>query len=557
MLSGDGAVFFHKFMLSEKMPRRTNLFFLLVLSSAAAMGATSYPQPLPSGFSPTSGPPGTVIIVTGTGFTGLSQVWIGNGKDSTVNVVNDGLVKITVAADASTSHLGFINPQHQEWTSTNFTVTSGSTGGAMISGAVSGGTGAAVHLSGTMSQQVQVNSNGSYQFTGIKDGAYTLTPTTNGHVFTPAAVAAEVTGSSIGGVNFAGTATTAPTYTISGSVSGVIDTRALITLNGKNIGSASTDLGGTYSFSGLPAGTYTVSAALPGHTFSQSRVVTVSNIDSPENNFSSVSTVGNNLQVAAVNPLPTATVGKAYSSAVSTGVSGGQGTYTFQTGSLSTGNPPLGMILQPNGTLTGTPVTAGTYAFEVCAADSAGGLSGNCAQTSLTVAASSSGGGGPPPPGTAWVFYGGQMYWGTNAAPNDWSFSGSANYYNTSGDPLTGSYDIAFTLSGQWGGWLPYANGRAFDTTPYSKFIFSLKPTVENQTWNVYFLSAGDTNEGAVLNLPGNYCSPALAVGVWTNCSIPMSAFQLTNTTILKFSIHDETGLSSNTWYVDNVGFSP
>src|ERR1700690_1046100 len=106
------------------MPPRTNMFLLIALSAAStAMGATSYPQPLPSGFSPTSGPPGTVITVTGTGFTGLSQVWIGNGKDSTVYVVNNNLVKITVPADATTSHLGFINPQHQEWTSTNFTVT--------------------------------------------------------------------------------------------------------------------------------------------------------------------------------------------------------------------------------------------------------------------------------------------------------------------------------------------------------------------------------------------------------------------------------------------------
>jgi len=111
------------------MPRRTNLIFLLVAFSTAtaAMSATTYPQPLPSGFSPASGPPGTTITVTGTGFTGLNAVWVGNGKDSTVYVVSDKLVKVTVPADATTGHVGFLNPQRSVFTSTNFTVTKATT----------------------------------------------------------------------------------------------------------------------------------------------------------------------------------------------------------------------------------------------------------------------------------------------------------------------------------------------------------------------------------------------------------------------------------------------
>ncbi|MGA2188758.1 MAG: IPT/TIG domain-containing protein, partial [Steroidobacteraceae bacterium] len=94
------------------MPRPTHMFFLFAMSAAAAaMGATTYPQPLPSGFSPKSGPPGTVITVTGSGFTGLTQVWIGEAHNSTVYVVSDSLVKVTVPTDATTAHLGFINPQ--------------------------------------------------------------------------------------------------------------------------------------------------------------------------------------------------------------------------------------------------------------------------------------------------------------------------------------------------------------------------------------------------------------------------------------------------------------
>src|ERR1039457_3394231 len=110
------------------MLRRTNLFLLIAVSTATtAMGATTYPQPLPLSFSPTSGPPGTVITVTGSGFTGLTQVWIGNAHDSTVYVVNDKLVKVTVPSDATTAHLGFINPQRSDFLPTNFTVTKATT----------------------------------------------------------------------------------------------------------------------------------------------------------------------------------------------------------------------------------------------------------------------------------------------------------------------------------------------------------------------------------------------------------------------------------------------
>jgi hypothetical protein len=204
------------------MPRRTSLIFLFVAmtTATAAMSATTYPQPLPSSFSPTSGPPGTVITVNGTGFTGLNAVWIGNAKDSTVYVMSDKLVKVTVPTDATTGHLGLINPQRSVFTSTNFTVSkttspapapTPTTGAASVSGAVTGLANAAVEMTGPATRVATANSSGAYSFAGVATGTYTVAPTTAGHVFTPTSLAANVTSAAVSNVNFTGSATSLPT----------------------------------------------------------------------------------------------------------------------------------------------------------------------------------------------------------------------------------------------------------------------------------------------------------------------------------------------------------
>ncbi len=160
--------------------------------------------------------------------------------------------------------------------------------------------------------------------------------------------------------------------------------------------------------------------------------------------------------------------------------------------------------------------------------------------------------------GTAWVYYNGAFNWG-----GDWSFAATPNYKDTSGAPIEGPYDIEVTNQ-QWGGWQPYVSGNCqsnialcFDTTPYSYIIFSAKPAVANQTFLVDFLSSGDTTDGVSVQTAA-YCSGGSnpAVGVWESCKIPLSAFKLTDLTILKFGLSDQTGLSSNHFYLDNVGFS-
>jgi hypothetical protein len=193
----------------------------------------------------------------------------------------------------------------------------------------------------------------------------------------------------------------------------------------------------------------------------------------------------------------------------------------------------------------------------------------------------------PPPPtspptsppassssSVTWGYFDGTFNWG-----GDYSWNVSLNYQDTSGQPLSGAHDLKVSLTGQWGGWQPYmctelgeplsACVAQYDY-PLAGFTYltvSLKPTIANQQWSAQFVAVGDTG------IPCNYGNPAAngagvnvlaygpapVAGQWGTYKIPLSAFCVgpgtSNVNVYKFHIQDQTGLSSNTWYVDNVGF--
>jgi hypothetical protein len=192
-----------------------------------------------------------------------------------------------------------------------------------------------------------------------------------------------------------------------------------------------------------------------------------------------------------------------------------------------------------SGSQSVTPTTSSSYQLTCIGSD------GSTASASLSITVASA-----PPSGTSWVYYNGHMDW-----PGDYSFGASIDYSDTSGAPLSGSTDIKVTITGSWGGWLPYAQNWDFNSAGYTKLTFSLKPTVANQVWNVYFVKVGDVPVGIYLN-PSNY-GPAPVVGKWATYTIPLADLGVLGQSIYKFCIHDETGMGSNTWYVDNVGFVP
>ncbi|MHB8710566.1 MAG: IPT/TIG domain-containing protein [Minisyncoccota bacterium] len=80
--------------------------------------------PYLTSFSPMSGPVGTMVTLTGTGFTGLDQVWVGEGKDTIFSVASDTEATVTIPADGTTGSIGIHNSGGWSFSSESFTVTS-------------------------------------------------------------------------------------------------------------------------------------------------------------------------------------------------------------------------------------------------------------------------------------------------------------------------------------------------------------------------------------------------------------------------------------------------
>jgi hypothetical protein len=80
----------------------------------------------------------------------------------------------------------------------------------------------------------------------------------------------------------------APTYAISGTVSGAVATGVTITLSGTSSATTTTASGGTYSFAGLANGTYAVTPSLAGYVFTPASVaVTVADANVTGKDFTS------------------------------------------------------------------------------------------------------------------------------------------------------------------------------------------------------------------------------------------------------------------------------
>ncbi len=150
----------------------------------------------------------------------------------------------------------------------------------------------------------------------------------------------------------------------------------------------------------------------------------------------------------------------------------------------------------------------------------------------------------------AWVYHDGTFHW-----PGDYSYAARADYGDKLGASASGRRDIKMTLTGQWGAFQPYARNSDFDLSRYAFLTFSLKPTVEKQSLQVYFSLPGDVETGSKLN--AMKYGPPPVVGQWTTYKIPLTDLGVAGTHIYKFAIQDVTGLASNVFYLDDVGFLP
>ncbi len=159
-----------------------------------------------------------------------------------------------------------------------------------LSGTVSGATaeGVTVNLTGAATASTTTGADGSYSFTGLFNGSYTVTPVKTGFTFTDSSRTVTVSGANITGIDFVAAVYVEPTYTISGTVSGVVLEGVTMTLSGAGSASTTTNASGNYSFPNLVNGSYTVTPSIAGNNFSPaSSVVVVSGANRSGINFES------------------------------------------------------------------------------------------------------------------------------------------------------------------------------------------------------------------------------------------------------------------------------
>lgn len=180
------------------------------------------------------------------------------------------------------------------------------------------------------------------------------------------------------------------------------------------------------------------------------------------------------------------------------------------------------------------------------------------------------------------VYYkGAQQEWGMGGDVNN---GVTSTYNDTTGSSPYGTEDLKNTVNSSFGDWLPYAGNNATKWniwcgtgSPAQVFAYlniSIKPSVANQTFNAWVEYRNDSNidpqgsQPGIANFTNNatYGAPAQA-GVWGTWKLPLSLLMVTATVdyppggvvagmFYKLGLADQTGLSSNHYWVDNVYLS-
>ena len=158
------------------------------------------------------------------------------------------------------------------------------------------GAGATVVLSGASSATTAADSNGTYSFTGLANGSYTVTPTKSGVSFSPSNQPVSINGANQSAINF--TAQTTVTFAISGSITlASLGAGATVALGGTSSATTTADSNGNYSFTSLANGSYTVTPSKSGVTFSPSnQSVTLNGANQGAINFTAQA--GNSLSIS-------------------------------------------------------------------------------------------------------------------------------------------------------------------------------------------------------------------------------------------------------------------
>lgn len=251
-------------------------------TASSASNFTVIPSPVVTSFTPASGPVGTSVTVTGTGFTGVTAVAF-NGVGATFTFNSDTQITATVPSGASTGPIAVTTPGGTAQSATNFTFVPAPT----ITGfaPASGGVGASVTITGTAftGASLVTFNNTSASFTLNSDTQITAT------------VPSGATSGLISVTTPGGTATSASSFTVvanlpptitgfspssggigtSVTISGAnLKTATQVTFNGTN---AAFRLSGMKLIATVPpaATTGTISVTTPGGVATSAGVFTV------------------------------------------------------------------------------------------------------------------------------------------------------------------------------------------------------------------------------------------------------------------------------------------
>jgi hypothetical protein len=154
-----------------------------------------------------------------------------------------------------------------------------------ISGTITGGKGATVALSGASTATTTTNSSGAFTFSGLANGSYIVTPSESGYTFAPPSRAVSLNGADVTTVAF--TATANATYSIGGTITPAdVSAGATVTLSGTRSATTTVGSDGSFSFTSLVNGIYTVIPSSASATFSpSSQSVTINNANALGINF--------------------------------------------------------------------------------------------------------------------------------------------------------------------------------------------------------------------------------------------------------------------------------
>jgi len=254
---------------------------------------------------------------TGVNFTGQKSTssWsisgtIGSGGGATVTLSGASSATTTANGSGSYTFSGLVNgsytvtptspgvsftPTSQQVSVNGANVTGVNFNGATqtfnITGTISptaGGGGATVTLSGAANAIITASPSGAYSFTGLSNGSYTVTPSNQGYSFNPPSQAVVINGSSASSINF----TASGGYTITGTISPAVSAvGSTVTLTGPVNVTTTLTGSSTFTFGGLPAGSYTVTPTRTTATFTPSnQTVAITNANVTGVSFSATST---------------------------------------------------------------------------------------------------------------------------------------------------------------------------------------------------------------------------------------------------------------------------